>query len=94
MELFPQSDTRMCQAAGNARSEIIDGEFAHDGDPILKAHMEAGRAKDVGPNAFKVVQQEGRGAPPIDGCVATLMANQLLKDVAASDSGDPTIFYI
>jgi hypothetical protein len=69
----------MCPAAAEARKEILSGEFAHDGDPILAAHIKAGRAVDVGPDQFKVVRQDGRRPPPIDACIAFIGANALTK---------------
>jgi phage terminase large subunit-like protein len=76
MEEFPQSDERMCPAAADAREAIIGARWAHDGDPILKAHMLAGSAKDKGANQFKVVKAEESG-PPIDAGIAVLMAHAL-----------------
>jgi phage terminase large subunit-like protein len=76
MVQFPQSPERMCPAAGDARTEIIEAAWAHDGDPILRAHVEAASAIDVGPGAFRVGKAEESG-PPIDACVALLMARAL-----------------
>lgn len=87
MVLFPQSNERMCPAAGIARSEIIAGAWAHDGDPIMQAHVLAASARDVGPGAFKVDKAEESG-PPIDACEALLMANALSKAPRADASMD------
>jgi len=73
MEAFPQSNERMAPAAAELRMAILTGAFEHDGDPILRAHVLAGSAKDVGAGQFKIVKAEGTG-PPIDGGVALAMA--------------------
>ena len=89
MELFSQSNERMCPAAADLRTDIlsgreVDGEirgervFAHDGDPILTAHIVATTAKDVGDGSFKLVKSKDSG-PPIDGCVSLAMANRLRR---------------
>lgn len=78
MVQFPQSPERMCPAAGDARTEIVNGEWQHDGDPVLRAHMLAGAAIDKGPNQFMVGKAENNG-PPIDACVAVLMARALSR---------------
>jgi len=79
VEEFPQSPERMGQADSELRGEILSGEFAHDGDPILTAHIQAGKVKDVGPSLFMVVRQDGAQPPPIDACKALSMANALEK---------------
>jgi hypothetical protein len=92
MEKFPQSNERMCPMAANLRSDILAGQagnegerkFAHDGDPILAAHVMAAVAKDVGDGAFKLVKSKTNG-PPIDGCVSLGMANE----VYGLEAGEP-----
>jgi phage terminase large subunit-like protein len=77
VESFPQSPERMCPAASNLRKGIVtDQRFAHDGDPILTAHVVAAVAKDVGEGAFRLVKSKTNG-PPIDGCIALAGANAL-----------------
>lgn len=77
MEVWPQSNERMCPAAANLRHAILtDKSFRHDGDPILRAHVMAATAKDVGPDQFKLVKSSANG-PPIDGCVALACALEL-----------------
>lgn len=75
MVKFSQSNERMCPAWANLREAILRGRLRHDGDPVLAAHVNAGRAKDVG-DEFKVTTQSNAG-PHIDGAVALAMANQL-----------------
>jgi phage terminase large subunit-like protein len=77
VENFPQSPERMCPAAAGLRQGIVtDQRFAHDGDPILTAHVIAATAKDVGEGAFRLVKAKTNG-PPIDGCVSLAMADAL-----------------
>lgn len=78
MVQFPQSPERMCPAADLGRREIIAGEWAHDGDPILRAHVLAGSARDKGPSEFMVEKAEASG-PPVDACIAVLMARVLSR---------------
>lgn len=91
MVKFDQSPERMCPAAADARTEIIGGDdvpiettWAHDGDPILKAHVLAGSARDVGPGQFRVDKAEESG-PPIDLCIASLMAAALERTIGPDD---------
>lgn len=88
VEQWPQSDERMGPADTELRQEIVSSErfFAHDGDPVLNAHIMAGRAKDVGPLLLRVIQQTGANPPPIDACKALSMANALEK---LQDDGEP-----
>jgi hypothetical protein len=63
VESFPQSPERMGPADTELRAEIVSKEtvfFAHDGDPILTAHIQAGAARDV-----------GHGGPAKGGAAAT-----------------------
>lgn len=70
IESVPPSVERWAPAAANLRQGIVtDRRFAHDGDPILTAHVVAAVAKDVGEGAFRLVKSKTNG-PPIDGCIA------------------------
>lgn len=84
MEQFDQSNERMGPADTELRKEILSGEFAHDGDPILTAHIQAGASVDLGPLLLRVVTQKVANPPPIDACKALSMANALEK---ISDGG-------
>lgn len=82
VEKFPQSPERQGPADTELRQEIVSTEtryFAHDGDPILTAHIMAGKARDVGPMLLMVDRQSGANPPPIDACKALSMANALEK---------------
>jgi len=78
-EPFHQSNERMGPADTELRKEILAGEFAHDGDPVLTAHIQAGHSQDIGSMLLRVVQQEVAQPPPIDACKALSMANALEK---------------
>lgn len=79
MERFDQSNERIGPADTELRKEILSGEFAHDGDPILTGHVQAAASLDIGPMLLKTVQQKVANPPPIDACKALSMANALEK---------------
>ena len=79
MEQFGQSNEKIGPADTELRKEILAGEFAHDGDPILTAHVQAAASIDIGPAVLKTVQQKVANPPPIDACKALSMANALEK---------------
>jgi phage terminase large subunit-like protein len=76
MELFPQSNERMCPAAADLRKAIIDGEITHNGDSELTAHVIAAKAKDIGDDMFKL-DKSAKNGPPIDGAEALSVAHRL-----------------
>jgi hypothetical protein len=67
----PQSPERMVPACGNAYSAIIAKTVAHDGDPVLTAHVlsAAQRASDRGWTLSK-----GKSKAKIDACIALVLA--------------------
>lgn len=73
MELFPQSNERMCPAAAALRTAILEKRLAHDGDPILSRHIMAAVAKEVGDSMFKLTKARKNG-PDIDAAEALAMA--------------------
>jgi phage terminase large subunit-like protein len=79
MHKFPQSNERMGPAWGNLYAAVVGPDAVgvrHDSDPVLRAHLLAGAAKDIGDDAFKVVKSSHNG-PPIDAAVALAGAHQL-----------------
>lgn len=74
---FPQSNERLCPASANVREAILRRAYAHDGDPILAAHVEAAVVKDVGPDQFRLMKAKTPGAPPVDALIAFTCAHQL-----------------
>jgi hypothetical protein len=81
IEQWSQSNERVAPADTELRAEILADppQFAHDGDPILSAHIMAGKVKDIGPSLFKTVKQDGADPPPIDAQKAFAWANALDK---------------
>lgn len=81
----PQSPERMGRAAELVLRQIMAAEIAHDGDPVLAAHVEAAvwRESERGRTVSK-----GRSLGPIDALVAGLLASYVL-DLEADDAGDP-----
>ena len=73
MELFPQSNERMCPAAAGLRTAIIERAFVFDGDPRFAAHLAAPVVKDVGESMFKLTKPRA-SAPDIDAAEALSMA--------------------
>ena len=67
---FPQSLERMTPAAGNLYELIVGGELAHDGDPLLGAHVRAAVRK-VTERGFTFTK--GKSKSPIDACVGLAM---------------------
>lgn len=68
---FPQSPERMVPACGHLYRLIVGGVLAHDGDPIVAAHVAAAvrRTSDRG-----WLLSKGKSPRPIDACVAMAMA--------------------
>jgi hypothetical protein len=93
MELWPQSNERMCPAAADLRTAILtDKKFAHDGDPILSAHIMSAVSQEVGKDMFKLVKS-GPNGPPIDACVSLAVANALdgLDGRSMYEDGDASV---
>lgn len=83
MELFPQSNERMCPAAADLRTAIVGNRaeglepaMRHNGDPEFARHLMAAIPKEVGDGMFKLVKSRSNG-PPIDATVALAMAHRL-----------------
>ncbi len=77
MVKFDQSNERMCPASMELRKAILTGQLAHDGDPLLAAHVAAGVTKDVSADQWRLVKSKRRG-PAIDALIALVMAHRLL----------------
>lgn len=87
VEEFAQSPERQGIADTDLRTGILGAEFAHDGDPILTAHVQAGSTVDVGPKLIRVVLQKVANPPPIDACKALGMANTLSPELDEAGEG-------
>lgn len=87
MEVFPQSNERMCPATAELRTAILGGALAHDGDPVLAAHVMGAIAKDVGDSQFKLTKSR-RNGPDIDAAEALAMAWALARTEAPEEGAE------
>lgn len=71
----PQTHTRMAPASANLYQAIVRGVIAHDGDPVLTAHVQSGATKIV--DAGFVVTK-ARASRPIDALIALALAYSLI----------------
>jgi phage terminase large subunit-like protein len=69
---FPQSPERMANASENLFRLIETGMLAHDGDPVLRAHVVAGVTKQT-ERGWRLVK-DPKLARPIDALIALAMA--------------------
>jgi len=69
---FPQTDSRMTPATQTLYESVIDTLLAHDGCPILTAHIKAAQVKNS-PRGGQRIVKTGKGRM-IDGAVALAMA--------------------
>jgi Phage Terminase len=83
---FSQSPERMGPACAQALELIVLGKVAHDGDPVLTAHVSAAvkRENDRGWTLSK-----GRSKRKIDACIAMVIA---LSRATAADQSGPTLW--
>ncbi len=67
---FPQSHARMAPASARLHEAISAGRIAHNGDPVLAAHVAAGAATET-PRGWRLTK---RGAGKIDSLIALCVA--------------------
>jgi phage terminase large subunit-like protein len=68
---WPQTDQRMFPATQRLFELIVDGDLAHDGDPVLTRHIKAARVKGNARAGQRLVKsQTGR---KIDAAIALVM---------------------
>lgn len=72
---FPQRLERMVKVSGALYEAILSGEVAHDGDPVLAAHVAAGHQK-MTDRGWRLVKNPKRNRP-IDALIALAMAYSL-----------------
>lgn len=85
MVQFPMSNERVVPASNDLYEAICAGELAHDGDPILAAHIAAGATKDT-ERGWRLVKREGR-RKQIDALMALVIA------FARASAGESTSVY-
>jgi len=71
MVTFPQTHTQMCPASSRLLDAIKAGRVAHNGDPILAAHVEAGVITEAG-SGWRLTKRKSRA--PMDALIALAMA--------------------
>jgi phage terminase large subunit-like protein len=69
---FPQSDVRMIPASQAFFEAIMKGKVAHDGDPLLKRHVEQVTA-DQKPRGWRMSKPAG-STRKIDAAIAAAIA--------------------
>jgi phage terminase large subunit-like protein len=69
---FPQSPERMANASENLYRLIEAGQLAHDGDPVLRAHVMGGVTKET-ERGWRL-QKDPKLSRPIDALIALAMA--------------------
>lgn len=68
---FPQTNERMAPASQGLFDAITEGRIVHDGDPVLKAHIEAAAAKDTG-RGWRLSKKDAK--KPMDAAIGLVMA--------------------
>ena len=71
MVTFPQTHTQMCPASSRLLDAIKAGRVAHNGDPVLAAHVEAGVITEAG-SGWRLTKRKSRA--PMDALIALAMA--------------------
>jgi phage terminase large subunit-like protein len=69
---FPQSPERMATASAGLYEAIISKVIAHDGDPVLGAHVAAGSTKET-ERGWRLVKNP-KTRKPIDALIALALA--------------------
>jgi phage terminase large subunit-like protein len=70
---FPQTNDRMCPASDALAQVINKRRLVHNGDEVLKAHVEAAVAKDVG-RSWRLTKDPKLAVNPNDFAIATALA--------------------
>jgi phage terminase large subunit-like protein len=55
---YPQHDSRMIAASQSLYQLVVEGKLAHDGDPVLKRHIESATA-DQKPRGWRLTKPKG-----------------------------------
>lgn len=70
---YPQHDSRMIAASQNLYQLVVEGKLAHDGDPVLKRHIESATA-DQKPRGWRLTKPKG-SRRKIDAAIACAIAS-------------------
>ena len=86
---FPQTDARMIPASQALFDAIVsDGVFRHDGDPVLTAHVMAGKASETG-RGWRLAKR--KSTRPVDALIALAMAVDRLRANRDEGASQPAI---
>lgn len=80
---WPQTDNRMIPAAQTLYQLVTEGKLAHDGNPVLKRHVENAAAAQR-PRGWRITKQHARRK--IDACIAAAIACHRAQDPSPGDS--------
>lgn len=71
---FPMTNLRTVPASTRLYEAVMGRKVAHDGDPVLAAHVNAGVTRDT-ERGWRLAK--GKATQPIDALMAMLMAHDL-----------------
>ncbi len=71
---FPMTNLRTVPASNRLYEAVMAGKVAHDGDPVLAAHVNAGVTRDT-ERGWRLAK--GKATSPIDALMAMLMAHDI-----------------
>lgn len=80
---FPQTDSRMIPASQNLYQLVVEGKLAHDGDPVLRRHVENAIA-DQKPRGWRLTKPKG-SRRKIDAAIACAIAAYRAQEAAPVD---------
>lgn len=71
MDAFPMSNERTAPASSRLYEGIVTGKVAHDGDPVLTAHVNAGETRET-ERGWRI--SKGKGRRKVDALIALMIA--------------------
>ena len=74
---FPQTDSRMVPGTELLYEVVMDRDLEHDGDPILRRHMENAAAQETG-RGWRLAKRKAK--LPMDAAISTLMVVARMLD--------------
>lgn len=75
---MPQTNARMAPASQHLYDDIISRALAHDGEPVLTAHIDAAVALEIGRDTWRLDKNKSRSAS--DATIALANARELAED--------------
>jgi len=89
---FPQSPERMTPAVGETYRRILEKQIVHDGDPVLKSHVNAAVSRPQERGGFTLTK--GQSKRHIDACIAMCMGTWFLLEVPEEEELIPFAAFI